>query len=302
MLIGITLIFAAFIDVFRTLFPDAGGLALRLTLSRLVAKALWQGLHRLGVRRPRLLYAAGPVAFLATIVGWFMLLGLGWALVYWPYMPSSFAFGEGLDAAARSGFVDALYFSLGTQATLGYGDIVPTNPWLMMGATFQAFSGLGVLLAALSWYLAIGQALSQCRSLAHRITLAREAEPSAELALTGMEPEATRLLLDSFATRLVAVRGELLRFPITYYYGSRDERSSLPAVLPYLVWLTEEGSRESCPPETRFYAAVLRSAIDHFSATVASRFLDSAPSHRVLQEYSRDHLCERLLGDDARFS
>lgn len=65
MLIGITPIFAAFIDVFRTLFPDTG----KLTLGRLVAKALWQGLHRLGVRRHGLLYAAGPVAFLATIVG-----------------------------------------------------------------------------------------------------------------------------------------------------------------------------------------------------------------------------------------
>jgi hypothetical protein len=80
-------------------------------------------------------------------------------------MPSAFAFGEGLDAPSRGGFVDALYFSLGTQATLGYGDIVPTNPWLKMGATLQALSGLGVLLAALSWYLAIGQALSQYHSL-----------------------------------------------------------------------------------------------------------------------------------------
>ena len=230
-----------------------------------------------------------------------MLLAVGWALVYWPYMPSSFAFGEGLDAAARSGFVDALYFSLGTQATLGYGDIVPTNPWLMMGATFQAFSGLGVLLAALSWYLAIGQALSQCRSLAHRITLAREAEPSAELALTSMEPELTKQILDDFATRLVAVRGELLRFPITYYYGSRDERSSLPAVLPYLTWLAEEAEMEDRPPEVRLYAAMLQRAIDHFSATIASRFLGVAPSRRVLQEYSRDHLYERHTGDGARF-
>lgn len=117
-----------------------------------------------------------------------------------------------------------------------------------------------------------------------------------------MEPEATRLLIDDFATRLVEARAGLLRFPITYYYGSRDEPSSLPSALPYLVWLTEEGSRENCPPETRFYAAVLRSAIDHFSVTVATRFPDSALSHRVLQEYSRDHLCERLPGDDARFS
>jgi Ion channel len=190
---------------------------------------------------------------------------------------------------------------LGTQATLGYGDIVPTNPWLKMGATLQALSGLGVLLAALSWYLAIGQALSQYRSLAHRITLAREAEPSAELALTRMEPEAVRLLLDDFATRLGAVRVGLLRFPITYYYGSSDERSSLPAVLPYLVWLAEEGGREDPLPEVRLYAAMLHRAIDHFSATIAARFLGVAPSHRVLQEYYRDHLCERHPGDDVRF-
>jgi hypothetical protein len=295
-LIGTTLIFAAFRDVFHTLFPYAG----KLTVSRLVAKAFWRGLHRLGVRRPRLLYAAGPVAFLATIGAWVILLAVGWALVYWPHMPSAFAFDEGLDTAARGGFVDALYFSLGTQATLGYGDIVPTNPWLMIGATLQALSGLGVLLAALSWYLAIGQALSQCRSLAHRITLAREAEPSAELALTRMKPEATKQILDDFATRLVAVRGELLRFPITYYYGSSDERSSLPAVLPYLVWLAEEGGREDRPPEVRLYAAMLHRAIDHFSATIASRFLGVAPSHWVLQEYSRDHLYEQHPGDDAR--
>ncbi len=296
-LVGITLIFAVFIDVFRTLFPYDG----KLTVSRLVAKAFWRGFHRLGVRRSRLLYAAGPVAFLTTIGGWGILLAFGWALVYWPHMPSAFAFGEGLDVAARGGFVDALYFSFGTQATLGYGDIVPTNPWLTIAATLQAWSGLGVLLAAISWYLAIGQAFSQCRSLAHRITLAREAEPSAQLALTRIEPEATKQILDDFATRLVAVRGELLRFPITYYYGSSDERSSLPAVLPYLVWLAEEGGREDHPPEVRLYAAMLQRAIDHFSATIASRFLGIAPSHRVLQEYSRDHLCEWPPGDDARF-
>lgn len=140
-LIGATLIFAVFRDVFHTLFPYAG----KLTVSRVVTKTFWRGLHRLGVRRPGLLYAVGPVAFFTTIGSWFILPAVGWALVYWPHMPSAFAFGEGLDAAGRGGFVDALYFSFGTQATLGYRDIVPTNPWLMMSATLQALSGLGVL-------------------------------------------------------------------------------------------------------------------------------------------------------------
>jgi hypothetical protein len=62
-LIGIALILAVFTDVFLTLFPDAG----KLTVSRLVVKGFWRGLHRLGIRRPKLLYAAGSVAFLATI-------------------------------------------------------------------------------------------------------------------------------------------------------------------------------------------------------------------------------------------
>ena len=102
-----------------------------------------------------------------------------------------------------------------------------------------------------------------------------------------MEPEAVVRLLDDFALRLVAVRAGFLRFPIIYYYGSRDERFSLPAVLPYLIWLAEEGVRDECPQEARCYAAVLRSAIEHFSATLASRFLGSVTpfsSQQVLEE------------------
>ena len=63
-------------------------------------------------------------------------------------------------AVSRSSVFDALYFSLGTQATVGYGDIVPTSPWIMMSAVLQAMSGLALLLAALSWNLSIGRALS----------------------------------------------------------------------------------------------------------------------------------------------
>jgi hypothetical protein len=289
--IGIALILAVLRDIFRTLFPYAE----KITVSRVLVRAFWRGLHRLSVRRSQVLYAAGPLAFLAVVVGWFVLSAVGWALIYWPHMSSAFSFREGLDVATRGGFLDALYFSLGTQATVGYGDIVPINPWLMISATLQAICGLGVLLAALSWYLAIGHAFSQCRSLAYKVALLKEAEPHAEVALTRMESEAVVRILDDLAVRLVAVRADFLRFPITYYYGSSDARFSLPAVLPYLVWLAEEGSRESCPEETRFYAAVLGHAIEHFSATVASHFLgiSPSPSHQVLEEYASDHLCSQ---------
>lgn len=295
-LLGIALVFAVLRDVFRTLFPHAE----KITASKVLAKALWRGLHWLGVRRHPVLYAAGPLAFLAVTGGWFVLLAVGWALFYWPHMPGAFSFDSGADAANRNGFFDALYFSLGTQATVGYGDIVPTAPLLMMSAMLQSMCGLGILLAALSWYLAIDPALYQHCSLAYKVTLIREAEPQAEVALTRMESEATTHIMDDIALRLVAIQADVLRFPITYYYGSSDERFSMPAVLPYLLWLAEEGSRQDCPQETRFYAAMLRSAIEHLSVTIASRFLNvspSSPSHRILEEYATDHLRARYTED-----
>ncbi len=68
-LIGIILILAVLRDVFRTLFPYTE----KTTAGRVVAKAFWRGLHRLDVRRPQVLYAAGPLAFLAVVGCWFVL-------------------------------------------------------------------------------------------------------------------------------------------------------------------------------------------------------------------------------------
>ncbi|CAN5319041.1 hypothetical protein BH24ACT19_BH24ACT19_20480 [soil metagenome] len=298
-LIGVTLILAVLTDVFRTLFASAE----KGTAGQVLARAFWRGLRRIAaVHRPTILHLAGPIAFLATAGGWFVLSATGWALVYLPHMPSGFSFNMGLDAS-RGGFLDALYFSSGTIATLGYGDIVPTSNWLLMAAPLEALSGLGLLLGVFSWYLSNMQAISQRRSLANKIRLLSEAETEAGVAVARMDPKAAARILDDLAVRLVAVRIDLLRFPNTYYYAVRDERSSLPAVLPYLAWLAEEGGREDCLPEVRLYAATLRGAVDDFSVMVASRFLSISPSptHRVLEEYSRDHLCERRPGGGAGF-
>ena len=78
-LIGIALIFAVLRDVFHTLSPyiEKGA------ASKVVTKALWRGLHRIGVRRrPEVLYSTGPMALLVVLGGWFILMGFGWALVY----------------------------------------------------------------------------------------------------------------------------------------------------------------------------------------------------------------------------
>jgi hypothetical protein len=148
------------------------------------------------------------------------------------------------------------------------------------------------MFGGLSWYLLITLAHSRRRGLAHKIALLSEAELRTGKAITRTNPKAATQILGDLATSVVAVRGDLLQYPITYYYRDGDERSSLPAHLPYLLWLAEEGTREGCPSEIILRAAVLRGAVEDFSATVASRFLKVPPSpvERVLEEYARDHL------------
>lgn len=43
-------------------------------------------------------------------------------------------------------YVDAFYFSTMTLTTIGYGDLVPTNPFTKIFAAFYALFGIGVMI------------------------------------------------------------------------------------------------------------------------------------------------------------
>jgi len=91
----------------------------------------------------------------------YLLLGVLWAIVYpvtETLAPGSFGFGDagrGGHASMRFGSQNAmfaLYYSLVTLSTLGYGDITPVLPTARMLAAMQAVVGqlyLAVLVARL---------------------------------------------------------------------------------------------------------------------------------------------------------
>ncbi len=119
-LIGAGLILLALRDVFHTLFHPSG----RGSISELLPKVIWrQVFRRLAKHRPGILALGGPTTVLAVISSWTVLLAVGWALVYWPYLPERFLLQTGLDPEAQGGFLDALYLSFVTLSTLGYRDI-----------------------------------------------------------------------------------------------------------------------------------------------------------------------------------
>lgn len=192
-LVGVALILVALRDIFQQLFnPSGGG-----SLSRSLMRVVW-GLFRLiASRMPTWLGIAGPFVFLSVILTWVTLLAVGWALILWPQMPENFLYQTGLDPSQSSGFISALYVSVTTLTTLGYGDIVPTSWWLRVPQPLQALTGFAILTTSVTWLLSIYPAISQRRTFAKDVNLIRESEPQTGNVVEKLSPDtATELLRD----------------------------------------------------------------------------------------------------------
>jgi Ion channel len=287
-LLGAGLILVALRDIFDTLFHPSG----KGMLSRALPRFLWRGVRRIGGRYPLAQELCGPVTLLAVIASWAALLAVGWAFVFWPHLARGFLLAPGLSSSAQGGFIDALYISLVTLTTLGYGDITPTSSWLKVLVPFEALVGFGLLTASLSWVISLYPAFSRHRSLAHEVNLVREAESETEIGVRQMDALAAEQMLGSLTTQLIAVQTDLIHFPISYYFRSSNERFELSAAMPYLLRVAQEGDSADCAPGVRMRASMLRGAIEDFSDTVGARFLDLplASRDKVLRAYARDNL------------
>ena len=287
-LAGLVLVALALRDIFHTLFHPAGS----GSLSGLVQRRTWGAWRRVATRRPSLLVLAGPTAMLATVIAWAGLLAVGWALVLWSRLPEGFVLATGLDAPDQDGFVDAFYLSLVTLGTLGYGDIAPRDTWLRMVAPLEAFVGFGLMTAAISWILSVYPVLARRRILAREVALVREAVTVAEVGPLQLGTDASGRLLADLTAQLIAVRGDLAQFPVTYFFRDPDERSALPVAIPELARLADAAAAADCPPSTRFHGVMLRRAVEDMAGELGGRFLDrpDAALAEVLGAYAADHL------------
>lgn len=293
--LGLGLLLVVLRDIFHQLFhPSGSG-----HLSDALMRAVWRVFRRISGRGSGTLGLAAPTALVVIIASWATLLAVGWALIYWPYMPGNFLYSTGLSPSANAGFVSALYLSLMTLTTLGYGDITPTEGVLRVLVPIQALIGFGLLTASVTWVLSIYPALSRRRSLAQEISLLHKAESKNEKDVSKMDPQTVEQLFRDLASQLAGVRNDLLQFKITYYFHSADEHSALAAGLPYLDHLARSGQGKDLPDEVHLGADMLQAALDDFASTLTSRFLltDEASTQEALEAYARDHHREALIFD-----
>jgi len=268
-------------DVFHTLFHPIG----HGSIAPQLMKFVWW-LLRLFHPDRRIASLTGPLGIALVVLTWGALAVLGWAMLYFAQMPDGFAYSSELNPAERHDVFDALYLSLVTVGTLGFGDIVPTSPVLRLLVPLEALFGFMLLTAAVSWVLQIYPALHRRRVLALQLSTLREArraQPS--LGIDSIPTD----VLTGIADAVVEARNDFTQYGATYYFRDLEADASLAFSLEYATQLAAEASG-STSPQARLAGALITAAVDSLAGLLDEEFLRlGGDTEAVIKAYAADH-------------
>lgn len=279
--VGSLLVVVVIRDVFHTLFHPIG----HGSIAPQVMKFVWW-LLRLFHPDRRIASLTGPLGIALVVLTWGALAVLGWAMLYFAQMPGGFAYSSELNPAERHGVFDSLYLSLVTIGTLGFGDIVPTSPFLRLLVPLEALFGFMLLTAAVSWVLQIYPALHRRRVLALQLSTLREARRAQpDLGIDSIPTD----VLTGLAAAIVEARNDFTQYGATYYFRDLEADASLAFSLEYATQLAD-AAEGSAHPQTRLAGALMSAAVDSLAGLLDDEFLQlGGDTEAVIRAYAADH-------------
>ncbi len=288
---GCMIIALVIVDIVLTLFTPS----MRGRMNIMLVGAVWR-LSRPFARRSSLARElAGPLTFLSVVTLWALMIGLGWALIYWPFLRSDFLvnFGLDLNRTSANNFLASLYLSFVVLATLGFGDIVPISGILRFVVVLEAFVGFGLLTAGISWFLSTSPALSRRRVLAQQIALIHSAAHDAH-PLRDWDDETMAQTLRDIALELAAVQSDLEQYPVIYYFRNADPDADLVLKLPFLLQLARgtQATEDAAQVPVELRSAMLERAVVDLLATIGRQYLN-------ITENDPDALLKASIADHA---
>jgi hypothetical protein len=277
--VGVVLIAVGLNDMFHSLMHPGG----KGSISHAVLSTVWRLSRVLGHRFGT---AVGPAGMMAVVVLWVVLQGVGWALVYLPHVPGGFTYSPGVDPAWYPDIVEALYISLVTLATLGLGDVVPTDPWIRLASPLQALTGFALLTAALTWFTQIYPPLSRRRALALELKALADADYAE--ALPGLDPAVACATLASLTGAINRASVDLGQHAESYFFQDQDPNQSLARQLPYAVALRDAAA--SCAAaELQAGAGLLSRALEQLAGQLRESLDADGDPGAVFDAYAADH-------------
>jgi hypothetical protein len=173
---------------------------------------------------------AAPLMVPVTITVWIFLVSAGYALIYYAGMDGeTFSFSS---SGLAPSFMEALYFSGVTIATLGLGDVTPLSGPYQAIAVSEALVGFGILTLSISYVIGVYGVLQRLGVLtAGLYHQAQDTNDPLSILVPHFpegQPRGLETHLMSLHRDLVEVYEGMRRYPIVYYYHSRRAYRSLP--------------------------------------------------------------------------
>jgi hypothetical protein len=279
-LVGVLVILVGLRDIFHTLLrPTGQGHLSSLTLTGVWKLSKATG-HRLGS-------VVGPAAMVAVTLMWVALQTLGWALIYVPHIPDGFYYAPGVDPADYPDVLEAIYLSSVTLTTLGYGDMVPTEPGIRAASPLQSLTGFALLTAALSWFTQVPAPLLRRRALASELN--GLANNRWEENLDDMAPAVVTRVVDGLAADVLKVRIDFAHHSEGYYFRESNPDLSLARQLPYVAKL-RDGALTASDVAVRKSADRLSLALAQLCAELDDNFLHTGGGiAETLTAYASEH-------------
>lgn len=302
--LGGVLIVAVYVDIFLTVLHPS----IESPLSNWFQRLVWQLLRATASRAPRakagsaLLSAGLPLMVAGLIVLWLVLLCLGFACLYYPWLADPAFFNA--ERPLRGDFLEAIYYSGVTLATLGYGDIQPLTVPFRLIAVAEALTGAVTISAAVAYILAVYPALARQRTIA-RVLNAEAAGHGDALPMLRRYMTGSSRWHDDLFTQLRALALDLLDIteshethPVLYYAHARQAQHSFLRVLvtaQSLVAITRYSlSVEHHPEVVRHPHVLLLEQALHYSVRQLGASIHIAPAPPPYTLPSRDELLARF--------
>lgn len=279
-ILGAGLIAGGLYDMYHSLLHPSG----KGPLSSRVLSSAWKISRATGHRFGS---SVGPVSMIAVVVLWVLLQGVGWALIYLPHVPDGFTYSSGVDPTNYPAPAGALYVSLVTLATLGFGDVVATDPWIRMATPLEALLGFALLTTALTWFTQAYPPLSRRRALALELKSLADVDYAERIG--NEDPTTAARVLDGLTSDVMKTRIDFTQHTETYYFQEEDPQLSLARQLSYAVELRDRAVQANTA-QLRTSARRLGGALEQLSTKLRSEFLPTGMTpEEIFRAYARDH-------------
>ncbi len=172
----------------------------------------------------RMLSLTGPIVLVASVLVWAVMVWTGWVLLFSADSSSLVDTRSG----ASAGIADRIYFAGSTMFTLGSGEFTPSGSFWKIATAFAGLNGLFMLTLAVTYLLAIIEAVVAKRSFASQVwTLGRTAEEFILHAWDGHGFPAVELQIVSITEQLQLVAEQHHAYPMLHFYHEAAKRQSV---------------------------------------------------------------------------